>query len=671
MGTPHGGLHQFECRWIPGKDMYPIASSEQPSSAVREWYGRLAGFVRPYPPGLDVPAASFVYTTFPDGTSAAIWRKWDQRAIPLGGESDRQSLVARVLFGHVTTLPPDTALALGVVGWPGIAGPVPGQVQPDDRLPAIAVDDLSPLITQARTELEAFTGELRGLQFLLAEALRDSTTPLSVLVPKRYMTKLIHEGPQAPMLWALLHTVRPLLDRQSDPGVATRAWTFSTYEPPLGRSDIRWLADIVFRADQQAPPPQITRNEITVRPWDPGQHRPPDGATQVAQLLDAAYRQIGGEQIAQFLARLAAEFPDLHDRLAVARHRLTAMVGERDFPADRGQTVTATAPPRSVPAASPAPEPRTAFGERAAGPALEEPAYAETAQETRSYAGPSYPDRIREEVAYRRDFEEEASLPGVSSFQDPADPGRLSWAQDVRSAAAAARPMGHPAVAGVPASGPPDNRHPGDPDGEHRTGVLDLLHRMFQNPEDPAFREAVTVLRRGDAPLPDPGERARARSALARRGWYLPILLRHDPQCVNPVLTTLFWLTVIPDLQVQGVADDVARWAGEFEAPPAVIRALVTAAAREGADCSRLLEDVLRGALSWRWLGEHGIRDETVAPAGTGERSPSHHRPPAGPEPDRARQFFAAEPRSGVVASPLAWLCLLQMVVLVVVLLRL
>ena len=508
------------------------------------------------PPGPDVPASSFVYTTFSDGTSAAIWRSWDQQAIPLGGgDSDRQSLVARVLVGDVTTLPPVTALALGFVGWPGITGPEPGQVQPDDRLPVIAGDELPVLIAQAGAGLEAAADRLQGLEFLLAQALRDGATPLSVLLPKRLVTHPLHSGPQAPMLWALLHTVRPLLDGQDDAEAATRAWTFSTYEPPLGRSDTRWLANIVFRADQQARPPQITRNEITVRPWDRGQHPPSDQPTQIARLLQTAYRQIGAEPVAQFLAGLAATCPDRHERLAVAQQRLAAMVNEPDGPGDRNPTVATTVPPRRVAPTSSAPGPDSAFDGRAAvDPGFERPAYAETGQ---AYAAAAYQDRIRHEAAYH-EYEEDPLAAGTSGGTDPDLPDQLAWAKAMRSAAATAGSAGHPGADGVPA--PPEHRDPRDQEGRPRTGVLNLLHRLTQNPEESAFREAVAMLRHGDGPLADPEARAEARYVLPRRGWYVPVLVRHDPQCVDPALTTLFTLTVIPDLRVQGVADDVARW---------------------------------------------------------------------------------------------------------------
>ena len=112
--------------------------------------------------------------------------------------------------------------------------------------------------------------------------------------------------------------------------------------------------------------------------------------------------------------------------------------------------------------------------------------------------------------------------------------------------------------------------------------------------------------------------------------------------------------------------------AGEREAPPAVIRALATAAARQGPDCSRLLEDVLRRALSRRWLSEHGIGDKiTSAEAGAGARLPGHRRPPAATETGPRWQLFATDPEGRVSASPLPWLCLLQVVLIVLVVLRL
>jgi hypothetical protein len=128
-------------------------------------------------------------------------------------------------------------------------------------------------------------------------------------------------------------------------------------------------------------------------------------------------------------------------------------------------------------------------------------------------------------------------------------------------------------------------------------------------------------------------------------------------------------LVVIPDLNVSAVAEDVARWAADYEASPAVIRALAVAAGREGDRSRLLLERALQPVLSRRWLSEHGIHElEPDVPASASAPPSSRGRAADARESRPIWQIFPTEPRNGVIASLLAWLCLLQVVILVIIL---
>ena len=668
MCSPHDGVDQLECRWRQGKDLYAIASSAQTPATAQAWFLRLAGFARPDRPGdAGVPPASFVYQVFQDGTSAVIWRKWDPGAIALGADSERQPLVARILVGNAATLPSATALALCTLDWSTIAGPAPGQVRDGERLPVIRAAELAELADGAGNWLEAAARQTEGLDHLIAAALREPQVPLSVQLPEQEMAQPPGEGPQAPLLWGLLQTVRPLLAGADGPGLGMRGWTFSTYEPPLGNTDTRWLTDIVFRVQKPSRQAHSVRDEIMVRPRDGGPAAGTDLCAGIARLLMVAYRQYGGQELVSFLGTIAHEHPDMNGRLEYAYQRLAGVV-EGDVSADENRTaaMVPTAPPQAgfpAPEARAAvePDPRDAFD-----------------QEAMDFTGPAvFPDPGDPEQATWA----EAMLPSAPAARPPAAPASARLRTDVDQASARPRAergqargtypppsaVGRPGADARRLSGSAggDRRETG---GSSRWGILRVLDQLSLGPDEAGFPNAVDILRRRRQPIPEPEDRVEARGLLPAHGWYLPVLTRYDPRCVDGVLATLFELTVTPDLHIQAVADDVARWAGDYEAPPAIIRALAVAASRHGGGCPALLHSALRPALSWRWLGEHGVRDDlTDATAPAGPRAPSRRRAPAEPDSFPIWQLFRAEPRNGVIASLLAWLCLLQVAVLAAV----
>ena len=235
MDSPADDVHQLEFRWRPGKDLYPVAVSAQPASAVQDWFSKLSGFVRPASPSSPgIPDRSIVYQVFRDNTAAIVWRSWDPDAIQLDDGTERQPLVARALVGRAAALLPGTAVALCTTGWPAVAGPGPGQATPGSNLPIIAAAELSGRADEAAGDLDDLARGTSGLDVVIAAALRDRHKPLSVQLPQREIGQRPSRGPQAPMLWGLLQTVRPLLAEPDGRRPDTRGWTFSTYEPPPG-----------------------------------------------------------------------------------------------------------------------------------------------------------------------------------------------------------------------------------------------------------------------------------------------------------------------------------------------------------------------------------------------------------------------------------------------------
>src|SRR5438034_1328418 len=81
---------------------------------------------------------------------------------------------------------------------------------------------------------------------------------------------------------------------------ARRAWSFSTFEPPLGGDvDPATLPDILFRQTQDAPSsaPARPRKEIKSRPFDPSTLDDRSAFAQLAGWLVAEYQERGGDDL--------------------------------------------------------------------------------------------------------------------------------------------------------------------------------------------------------------------------------------------------------------------------------------------------------------------------------------------------------------------------------------
>jgi hypothetical protein len=576
---------QIEFRWQHDDDLSPVAHSLPPDQ-LHMWSARLSGLVRPATPkpAWGVPAHSVAYQVFDDGYAVLIWRRYDEEALVLQDSPARRPLVARALIGSRNLLKPALAMALfRAEAADSHLGPVPGQVRTGTVLPRVGSAQLTAVARPVLRELEQLSGQERGVDQLIAAALRDHGTPMSVVLPAPEMTQPLWDCPQLPMLWALWRTTRPLTapGRQGE----RRRWSFSSYEPPLGGTDTRGLASTVFRSqeeDRDSTPPQTVRAEVTVWPRSaPGRS---DRFDELAGLLLRSYRELGGDELRHRLQQIADRYPDVAARIDAAQSELASADWWRSHP--DGQ------PPAHLDGLPPAPAPAE-MGAAAAPP--------------RPAPGPAP--------------EPPSSTPGTATVTTP---------------------------------GP---RHR---DRRDKTWTLTaMLDHLHQGPGHPDFAAARDML--GQATSAPVQERAKARKLMPGRGWYVPPFAQHDPFHVEDELAVLFGLTVMPDLEVPGVADQLSRWA--VQSPPEVIRGLSEAAYRRGGQAPRLLSDALQPALHRRWLAEHSIY---LDPEVAGLAPALRPRPAVRPR----WQLVPDGRRAGVIASVLLWLCLAMLVALLIPLLR-
>jgi hypothetical protein len=668
-------VHQLEFRWKAGKDLYPIAFSAASADAPA-WYRRLSGFARPPQPAphLGVPDRSIVYAVLRDGSAAVVWRCFDQYAIPLDGTAQRHPLVARALVGDVSALTPDVAVALCQTDWQALAGPPPGQAKPGEHLPVISAARLSELVAGAADGLDELAREAAELPDVIATALRHWQMPLCVQLPEHAMGQDPARGPQARLVWGLLRTIAPLSSRQDG-----RNWAFSTYEPPLNATDTRWLTDIVFRVDKPPRPSQNGRMEAVVRPLASGQHLSPGLHSDVAHRLTEVYRRYPPRRLAQFLSRVAADYPDWTERLRALAREMESGQGEPDTRATRGpaaghqvtgiQAAGFQAAAAGTQAEGTGPQSRLTGPdvpddgtEAIADPAWQDP-YAEVDPAGRTAWDNAYVTTAGPgPAAGAADFGSSAHDPAAEQ-EPPEGAGTGPWHLAETGHASARSLRGKP----TPLQEPSGHRMPHGAAGHQDAEILRLL-RQLSGPQDQHLAAAADQLRHGRPPLPPAADRASARDLMTGHGWYVTALAGHDP---HGTLAALFGLVVVPDLGTAAVAEDVGRWAGDYEAPPVVIRALAAAADHSGEASLRLLEHALRPALSRRWLGEHGVTElapDASRPASS--RPPGRRRAGNGRNPSHIWQLFPADPAGGIIASLLVWLCFLQVIALVVIFLR-
>lgn len=599
-------VHQIECRWVPSRDLSPIATSFD-GDLAEQWFNLLRGTVWPTrpDPASGAPEGSVVYLMLDNRMAALVWRQWMIDAISLGGTGGRRPLVTRILVGNQQVLGPEAALALCCAGLHSLPVPPLGQVTPGTQLSPIEAGELSALAAQATYTLDDSARRELGLPHLISAALRDRCTPLSVQLPPEEMGEP-GKGAQVSFLWGLWRTTALLLVGTDAASGKERSWSFSTYEPPFQGTQTAGLADLVFRALQLDAPPAIVRSETTVLPRSPVLPPDVDPYDELAVGLAEAYRTLGGTKLASRLESVTGA-ADYIDRLNGACQAIAEFMPARQVGAAGNMAAEAVSEPGSGslsdagPVASREPD--------NVGLTVETVPAQETAEAVRPNA-------------------EAARVAEATRAAEAMRGAEASRAAEAMRAAEASR------------------RDAGDVQGI--VGVIDLL---TAGPAEPGFERALEVLH-GRMPQPSPQDRADARQVLARGEWCIPGLMTFDPWRVEYTLEALFRQAVVPDLANPACQGEVASWVYEAMAPTAVVRSLVAAAHRAGQDQAQLLDDALQSALQRRWLVEHAIYSgaSPQTPAERIQRTDKRERP--------YWQIFVGGPRSAAIASILAWVCI-------------
>lgn len=291
------------------------------------------------------------YLTLGDAMAAVVWRQWDIDAISLDDGGHRRPLVARILVGNQQLLSPENAMSLCRAGIQDVVGPHPGQVGHGAALPMITAGQLTALAEATAPGLDEGARQETGLKCLIAAALRDQFTALSVQLPAHEMGAPT-TGPQVLLLWGLWRTTQSLLaGADVAPADVGRAgvgrWSFSTYEPALEAKQTRGLAAIVFRVQQPSQQPWLVRPEATVLPRDHADPAAQDDFDAVAASLAAAYGTMGCPEFVRTLDAIASAYPALPDRLAAAYQLLDSRKGPASDVSAR--QITSPAPPVGLP----------------------------------------------------------------------------------------------------------------------------------------------------------------------------------------------------------------------------------------------------------------------------------------------------------------------------------
>jgi hypothetical protein len=347
-------IHQLEYRWQTVTDMSPVAYSMSADS-FRVWTQRIGVWVRH--PSVDAPSESVRYETFSSGAAALAWRLRDRQATRSGEAQAGRPLISRVLVGPADVLTPDVAVAVCYTGLPAAIGPLPGTVAVGRTLPIVKGDALTTLTDETAGALDEAAAREAGLDLVVAAALGDRDTALSVQLPERHIVRSPCGNSQAALLWGLRRTVWPVLGRGG-----RRGWSFSTFEPPLGDMDPSALPDIVFRLSQATPQAQAMRKEIRVRPQDPAHQRPETPSAYLASLLVAAYAKLGGEELSQLITRACAgqlsvdrKFEAVYEALDARMPAVTMITDPSRLPpaADAPTTTTSAPTTTSTPPVAP------------------------------------------------------------------------------------------------------------------------------------------------------------------------------------------------------------------------------------------------------------------------------------------------------------------------------
>lgn len=589
-------IHQIEYRWQPTKDMSAVASSMSSESA-RLWVQRIGPWVRH--PGVDAPTESVRYEVL-GGRAVLAWRQRDRQAFEFEDGLEGRPLVSRVLVGAADLLTPEVAIAVCYAGLPEAIGPRPGTVAAGSSLPPVDAAGLTGLARGHADALDQAAAQENGLERVVAAALSERDTPLSVQLPERFILRSPRTGSQALLLWGLRRTVWPLLGRGG-----RRGWSFSTFELPLSDMDPETLPDIVFRLAQATPQaaPTVIRKEVRVRPQDPVAPPTETMPQHLASLLVAAYQDRGGDELSQLITawsgdhlsadrRIQAVYDALVTSLvpgtAVSEGTGNAPVQEpvATAPDDNAETARLVASPTAIPAASP------------------QPAESAVRPESRQ------PEPVR-----LLPVDPPLPVPSpstVSSGRSPESAPRLFADESQHRPAFADESQHRPATE---APGP--------------AALSDLLELLSAGAASHEAEDAFQALRAQNF-RSGPHDRAIARKVICDHGWYVDVFDQNDQGQFEDILMMIFLHTVVPDLAERQVTGELAYWVDKLAAPAAVIRALY-ATTDAAADKRQLMDQALRPAMARRWMNENGIHVPPAAQAPPAPAPPAPVPPVASP----------------------------------------
>ena len=594
-------VDQIEYRWDPVRDMSPLASSLSPE-LTRGWDPHIRPWVRH--PNVDAPAESVCYQALPADMVALAWRYADSIAAGGAAATNGRPLVSRVLVAPSSLLPPQVAMTLCRFGLPDQVGPKPGQVGAGAGLPPIGTGELARLAVARAAELDKDAAREEGLGQVVAAALSDLRIPLAIQLRDPDILQAPQAAPQGLLLWGLWRTVRPLIRNRT----GARGWSFSTFELPMGNQDTSTLPDIVFRqAQASSGPPVNSRQEIRVRPGDPGTPAVHPRVTELAEWLVAEYGEVGGDLLEQLVVECAAgRHPD--EQIPRLFEVLQARWGAKPAP---GPATSSAAPPGTE--AAPVPEGAAEHRDRVQG--QERTGYGE-ADQVPDAAGDLHTARSQDAARHRQtavyqDFPEDAGQPareGASGDSSSRPPGATAPAPPVPDTRPASGVPSRPAEPGSQgAAGYRRRENPG-PGSHHPQSVANLLRRLEKEPDKRKFQSVLDDLLAAQATFE---ERLAARTQMQRAGWCITAFERHGYQDYLPELAGIFQLLVLPDLDRASTASALRWWVRK--GPPTVTAALLTASKtaderrRSGDGTFRLMADILGGASLQRLLESNGI----------------------------------------------------------------
>ncbi len=622
-------LHQIEYRHHQTKDLSPVASSMSTES-LRAWDSRIRMWVRH--PHADRLSESLCYQVLAAGQAALALRYWDQRAAERTDGSRGRPLVSRVLVGQASVLTPEVAVALCRTGLTaGSVGPMPGEVPEGAGLPTVSGDALSAVANAMIPTLDEDAARQPGLQAVVAAALCDPLAPLAISVPDAVIQEPLREGVQYPLLWGLRRITGPLH------GPVGRAWSFSTFEPPLGETDPASLPSIVFRQTQAGAqtPPARWRKEVNVRPLAPDALGPgPAYAAwvEMAGWLVTEYQERGGEGLAQFVANCCGNERSLPMRVERIFHELRRAespvivsdgpTGYISLPADRARaheeakSAAAAESEQSDPAEPGISDPEESeIADRAGSGITDREEFKPDAAGNEDGQAEWLESRTAEEAAREPVPASAGSLAGgaedavYQEHQEPRPGGFQSptaaneWAKSLAPSRAGQTPPPLPVqVRGGPQPGSQDPARQGGWFESPSPSVSYLLKQLELVGND--AEQCDSILRRipqiGRQP-DDPNDRVKSWEVISDHNWYDNISKNYT---FHPdTLATILGLVVIPDLDEPDAAETIARWA--VKAQPAMIGGLLAAAQQAGADNWQSVMRILEPVLAARWADQH------------------------------------------------------------------